>query len=128
MKTLTQLAFAVVLLLAAAGCGPKNSLVGTWQGTLPAGGQTATMTITFNADGTETQKLEGGGQKLEIKARYTAKDGTLTHTIEQGTINGQKMQPKVTSGSFDYKVEGDKLILTEKGTSTSLTLTRTAGT
>jgi hypothetical protein len=124
MKTLSSYLAITAAVLILAGCAPKNNIVGTWKATLPAGNQVANMTITFNPDGHEVQTIQAPGQTIRIQASYKAKDGTLTHTVEQGTINGKPVKPKVATASFTYKVEGDKLTLSQQGVSSSLVLTR----
>lgn len=53
-----------------AGCGKKESVVGTWEGDDYA--------YTFNADGTGTQQI--GGINVNISS-YQAKDGKLSITV-----------------------------------------------
>lgn len=53
-----------------AGCGKKESVVGTWEGD--------DYTYTFNADGTGTQQI--GGINIDISS-YEAKDGKLKITV-----------------------------------------------
>lgn len=127
MKTRVRVAVVVVFAVMTVGCAKKDTIVGKWQGTLPVGGQTATMTITFNPDGTEVQTVEGGGQKITIAAHYTVKDGTLTHTVDRSFVNGQVTASTVTTASFEYKLDGDKLTLTRKGVSSNFILTRVPG-
>jgi hypothetical protein len=125
MNWLSRIMATAAILIFVAGCAPKNSVVGTWQGSLPAGAnQTARMTIVFNPDGTEVQTIQAPGQTIRIDMKYTAKDGTLTQTFERAMINGRAQQAKVNNASFVYKVEGDTLTLSQKGVSSNLVLTR----
>lgn len=62
---------AIVLVIGVfAGCGKKETVVGTWEGD--------DYTYTFNADGTGTQQI--GGININISS-YTAKDGKLSITV-----------------------------------------------
>ena len=62
---------AIVLVVGVfAGCGKKESVVGTWEGD--------DYTYTFDADGTGTQQI--GGINVNISS-YTAKDGKLSITV-----------------------------------------------
>lgn len=76
-----------------AGCGKKDSVVGTWEGD--------DYTYTFNVDGTGTQQI--GGINVNISS-YEAKDGKLSITVTYlGTDD---------TTEFAYTLKKDVLTLT----------------
>lgn len=70
------------------------------------------MTVEFKADGSEEQTILAGGQTIHLNAGYTAKNGQITQTFRDATINGKPTKPKFMASTFNYKVDGDTLTLT----------------
>jgi hypothetical protein len=91
----------------------KNSLVGTWVGSLPSrSGTPAQETVIFRADGTESQTIVAPRQNISIQATYTTKDNILTQTLVSGIKNGRVMPNAGQVQNLNYRIEGDTLFLT----------------
>ncbi len=118
-------------LLLLTGCH-KDTVVGKWQGTAPGPGA-ASVAITYNfaEDGKETVGIQtqGGPVTFTVNGTGTYKvDGAnLTQTITSMTMGTQtfnlppgKSQPHTSP----FKLDGDKLTLTNSQSGQTMTLTR----
>ncbi len=129
--SLRPASLAVLPLLAAvlAGCAPKPTIVGKWQGTLTQPGGAITSTFEFTQGGKETitSQATGGGTTVDITAggTYTVSGTSLTQTLTTMTLRGQPMPiPPGQAKSAPFTLDGDRLTLTSPGTGEPLTLTR----
>ncbi len=89
----------LIMLLAIAGCGKKEDITGKWVCTEETTGETATMELF--SDGTGIYIADG----ISYSCEWTTEKGRLK--LEVDTIFGK------TSQAWDYKLDGDTLILTE---------------
>lgn len=126
--------FALVLLpYVLAGCAPKPTIVGKWQGTVTQAGASLNTTMEFTSDGKEkitAQGSGGGGGTVDISATGTyAVSGTdLTQTLTTMTLRGQTLPiPPGQAKHGAFTLDGDHLTLTNPGSNQSLTLTRVKG-
>jgi hypothetical protein len=120
-----MMAFTVA---AVAGCS-KPGLTGAWTGSINAQGNTATITLSFTSDGKFTQTTSAPTLRPPLvmvsSGSYTTKDGSLTMTPLSASINGvQRSMRSATAVSCTYKIDGDKLTMTDSGGVQSTTLTR----
>ena len=122
------IAALLLLPLAAHSAGARGanaSLVGTWAGQLPAAqGQTASTTLTFRADGTETQVITGPGGTVTLLTRYATQNGALTEQLLRADSNGHPTQADPRPVTMNYKVSGDMLALSRLGSPQQLLLHR----
>lgn len=129
-------ALVLLLLIAAAGCGAKKSVVGKWSGTasIPGqagvGGSTAAV-YEFKADGTETIGLTVptpiGKAAITTVGTYAVKDDTLTQTFTSAALNGKTIPvPPASSAPLQskFKLNGDTLTLSPVNNPTQIVLTR----
>ena len=127
-------AIAFSLLIAAltlAGCAPKKTIVGKWQGAVTQRGGTMNTTFEFTPDGKENVGLQGnmGAMAMNMSASgtYTVASGNLTQTLTSMTFGGKTVpipagqaQPQTNA----FTLDGDHLTLTNPSSKQSLALTR----
>jgi len=82
--------------------------VGIWQTSSPGH---IHVTISLNADGSETQTIDQPGRFTRINARYTTKDGIFTETFLRASVNGKPKPPTMKVQSFRYDVTATTLTL-----------------
>lgn len=116
---------ALIFLVLAAGCGAKKTIVGKWQGNLPApNGQITDTKMEFKPDGTQILTAKVGPADAVIEGRYTVKNDQMQITPSTLSYNGRSFpmpaRAKVVQ-TYTYKIDGDKLLLTNPRTSMSLT-------
>ena len=122
--------FALVLLSCVlAGCAPKPTIVGKWQGAVAQAGATLNTTMEFTPDGKEkiTVQGSGGGGAVDISAAgtYTVSGTDLTQTLTTMTLRGQTLPiPPNQAKHGAFTLDGDRLTLTNPGSNQPLTLTR----
>ncbi len=92
----------LVMLLAIAGCGKKESLVGKWTYTDEV--TEATETMELFSDGTGILAADEISQSLE----WAIVDGKLKIEVDTGIFGKVPMV-------VDYELDGDKLMLTNEG-------------
>ncbi|MBD5469108.1 MAG: hypothetical protein HDR21_13280 [Lachnospiraceae bacterium] len=92
---------ALVVLLAIAGCGKKESLVGKWVFTEEETGETATMELF--SDGTGIYTAEG----LSYSCAWITENGRLKLEIDAGMFGK-------LSHVWDYELDGDTLIVSDE--------------
>ncbi len=128
-----RIAPALVLLVLAAGCGAKKSVVGKWSGTASIPGQagSAAAVYEFKADGTETIALTvptpAGMAAITTVGTYTLKDDTLTQTFTSAMLNGKAIPVPPTSSAplqSKLKLNGDTLTLSPVNNPAQIVLTR----
>lgn len=114
----------VAAMAAVSGCS-KPGLTGSWTGSMGSGMSHATIDLSFTQDGKFTQTMSGGGMAVVASGTYTTKDDALLMTPLSATVNGvTRSAPARTVVRFTYKVDGDKLTMTESSGVQSTTLTR----
>jgi hypothetical protein len=117
--------------LALAGCAPKKSIVGKWQGAVTQRGGTMNTTFEFTPDGKENVGIQGGMGAFSVNmgasGTYTVTGSNLTQTLTAMTFGGRTVpvpagqaQPQ-TNG---FTLDGDHLTLSNPSSKESLTLTR----
>lgn len=89
----------LIMLLAIAGCGKKEDMTGKWVYTVEETGETSTME--FFSDGTGIYTVEG----MSYSCEWITEKGRLK--LEVDTIFGKNSQ------AWDYKLDGDSLMLTK---------------
>jgi hypothetical protein len=123
---------ALAATLLGAGCGHKDTLVGTWSGTWTNArvpGASYKITTTYNADGTGTNTEEfpygqvGGGITYDLNG-----DGTLTQTATSVRMNGKSipLPPNKSAPAevFHFQVDGDVLTLEQPKLGTKIVMER----
>lgn len=98
-KALSICTALLIMLLAIAGCGKKENMTGKWVCTEEETGETATMELFSDGTGIYT------AEELSYSCEWTTENGRLK--LEVDTIFGK------ISNAWDYKLDGDALILTE---------------
>ncbi|MCM1103251.1 MAG: hypothetical protein NC409_04010 [Clostridium sp.] len=93
---------ALVVLLAITGCGKKEDITGKWVCTQEETGETAIMELF--SDGTGIYTAEG----LSYSSMWITENGRLKIEIDAG-IFGKISQV------WDYKLDGDALVVTDDG-------------
>jgi hypothetical protein len=106
-----------------AGCAP--SVVGKWNGSVPAGGQTLPVATEFKKDNTFTQNITVAvmpalpAMQVDISGTYKVEGDKLSLSVNKATVAGKDMTsrlpPQLKSGmgpSGTFKIEGDKMTLT----------------
>ncbi len=129
-RACTPAIFLIIPLLALAGCGHKDTLVGKWQGTTTTQqGNPINTTIEYTPDGKENFGIQGGTGAMTITLNgagtYTVSGSSLTQNITSLTINGRPIpanQARPQTGPFT--VDGDHLTMTNPSLNKSMTLTR----
>ena len=117
---------------AVAGCAPKPTIVGKWQGTMtqPSGSINTVMEFTPDGKETITGKATAAGVTVDITAAgtYTVDGTNLTQTLTTMTAHGQTMPiPAHPPQPAPFTLDGDHLTLTNPGSNQPLTLTRVKG-
>ena len=127
--SLLALALAASVL---AGCAPKPTLVGKWQGVVTQPSGSINTIMEFTPDGKETiaGKASAGGMTADITASgtYTVDGANLTQTLTTMMLRGRTMPiPPHQANHGPFTLDGDHLTLTNPGSNQSLTLTRVKG-
>jgi hypothetical protein len=123
-----SLLFSVLVL---AGCAPKKTIVGKWQGAVTQRGGTMNTTFEFTPDGKENVGIQGSMSTFSVNmsasGTYTVAGSNLTQTLTSMTFGGRTVpvpagqaQPQ-TNG---FTLEGDHLTLTNPSSKQSLSLAR----
>lgn len=123
------LLLAPVLLLT--GCH-KDTVVGKWSGTAPGpGGAGFAMTYNFTEDGKETVDIgtQGGPAafSMNIGGTYKVDGANLTQTITSMTFGSRTISlppGKSQPHTGPFKLDGDKMTLTNSQSGQTMTLTR----
>ncbi len=107
-KRLVSLVAVLVMVMSLAACGGNKELVGTWEHTAEANGQSVTTKYEFKSNGDCVMTVAG----LTIECEYETDGDKLTFIIEFLGVE--------TTEEWTYKVEGDTMTLVKDGETTVL--------
>ena len=129
---LIPLAALTLMSLAVAGCAPKPTIVGKWQGTVTQSGRAINTVMEFTPDGKEAITGQGGRAgmtvNIAVSGTYIVSGTNLTQNLTTMTMGTRTMPiPPQQAKPTPFTLDGDHLTLTNPGTSESLTLTRVKG-
>jgi uncharacterized protein (TIGR03066 family) len=105
--------FAALLL---AGCAP--SVVGKWKGNVTAQGLQIPVEWEFKQDGTMAQTMSTPAGNVNISGNYKVEGSKISLKLTGMEVFGKKAPAagmESARGDMDFKVEGEKLILTDTG-------------
>jgi hypothetical protein len=91
-----------------------KAILGTWVATVPnqSGAAPGRVSITFKADGTQNQVVEGNGRKANLLATYHVANGWLTQTLVRAEEGGKPITlPNAGTKKLKVRLEGDTLYI-----------------
>lgn len=95
--------------LALTACNSGPTMVGKWQGSIPAQGQSIPATVEYKADKTFVAESSQGGAGFRVSGTYELKEDQMTTTITSATLLNvpQEMAPlKAMAEQEMKKIEG----------------------
>lgn len=116
-----------LLALTVAGCAPKPTLVGKWQGTVTQPSRTMNTLFEFTPDNKETVTVTAAGvpASVIIHGTYKVDGANLTQAFTTMTMGSRTAPaPATPSSPRPFTLDGDHLTLSDPTGKQSLTLTR----
>ena len=108
MRKLVAFSLVIVMMLTLCACTPEKKILGTWAHETQILDVILTATYTFREDGTGV--------------RSTVVDVDFTYTIDGDVLRITTVTLGIShTDTYTYAFDGDHLILTENGTTTTLT-------
>lgn len=125
------LLLAPTLMLLLTGCH-KDTVVGKWSGSTPGpSGAPVTLTYNFAEDGKETVDIQTKGGPvsiaLNVAGTYKVDGANLTQTITSMTMGTKTFNlpsDKAKPQTEPFKLDGDKMTLTNSQSGQPISLTR----